>query len=134
MRCGLRKYQRGIICAVAVYGEAIEPLSIDAGANVSAAGSGPSACGNPGNTGITNAAASGGAPPYDYLWTIDDTPATKGPWVPSSTTDPTTVFGGSSNVCEGEDFAEVWRITVTDDDLNTDFDTITVIRRWTNTS
>ncbi len=132
---GQKKFQRGIICATAVYeGVLPDPLIIDGGVNVNASGEGFVNCGNPGTTNITTAIASGGVPPYDYLWTLDGAPATKGPWVPISATDPTTNFGGSTNVCEGEQFSETWEIEVTDDDLDTATDTILVTRSWTNIS
>jgi len=127
------KYQQGIICATVMYSVTpVDPLTIDAGANVSAGDSGMSNCGNPGTTGITNAVPSGGKAPYTYQWTQIGTPATKGPWVPVSATDPSTNFGGSTNVCAFELFTETWEIEVTDDDLDTATDTLTVTRSWTD--
>ena len=83
---------------------------------------------------VVNAVASGGKPPLVYLWTLFSSPATKGPWIPISTSDPSTNWSGSSNVCEGETFTETWEIEVTDDNLDTASDFITVIRRWTDIS
>lgn len=126
--------QRGIIIAAAIFaaGEELDPLTIDGGPNVQGGGSGMSNCGNPGATGITNAVGSGGLPPLIYQWTQTGTPATKGPWIPVSATDPSTTFGGSTNVCDGENFTETWEIKVTDDLLDTATDTITVTRSWTD--
>lgn len=133
----LRSKQRGSIgafqCVIAAASSA-PTLTIDGGSNVLAASSDFSNCGNPGSTGITNAVGSGGIPPLTYQWTLVSAPATKGPWIPVSATDPSTTFGGSSNVCDGENFTETWTIKVTDDLLNTATDTITVTRTWTDIS
>lgn len=116
------------------FGEPAEPLTINGGPNVVASDSGFSNCGNPGSTGITNAVPSGGVAPYTFQWTLVSAPADKGPWVPVDSTDPSTTFGGSTNVCDGESDTETWEIEVTDDDLDTATDTITVRRTWVNIS
>lgn len=110
------------------------PLTIDGGNNADAGAGGFSNCGNPGVTNTTNAVASGGKPPFNYQWTLVSAAADKGPWVPVDSTDPSTIFGGSSNVCDGEVVGETWEIEVTDDDLDTATDTIFVNRVWVNIS
>ena len=120
---------------MSVLGRFAGPLTVDAGANVSSSDSGMSACGNPGNTGTPGATVSGGVEPYTFLWEQIGTPAESGPYNVSNSAILNPNWGEPGGVCDGDSpTAETWRLTVTDDDLTVETDTITVTLIWVNTS
>jgi len=90
-------------------------LSVSA-SNVTASGDGNIACGNPGPTGIPNAAVSGGTGNNEYQWTrISGTP-TYGPWQCSDRTILNPTWHAPDPVCDegAADVSEVWELAVTD--------------------
>ena len=106
-------------------------------ASVSGNGVGPSPCGDPGNTDVVTITAVGGSPPYSYAWARVGAAADSGPYqvntpVPGNVTAFSDV---DSSVCEADvNSTEVWRCTVTDDDLDTVTVDVNVTLLWADSS
>ena len=126
-----------IISLIAVAGAGVPPtptLSVSA-SNVSVALEGPSPTGRvPATSGAaTITTPLNGTGPYTFLWE-KQTDADGDAFIISGVTDQNATWYGDPRLDSHVDNTETWRVTVTDNVLDTASDTISVTLQWTNNS
>lgn len=113
---------------------ASSPIVMSAGANRTKNGNGMSECGNVGNTAAATATASGGQGSLTYLWEQTGTPAEHGPYNISNANVLQPTWGKPSVCFDDSPKTETWRLTVTDEGVGNETDTITVTLNWSDIS
>ena len=105
-------------------------------ASVSGNGSGFSPCGDPGTTDTVTVTPVGGKTPYTYAWARVGAAADSGPYQATAPSSNVTAFSDvDSSVCEADvNSTEVWRCTVTDDELDTVTVDVNVTLLWADLS